>query len=471
MRFDRSLLWHEGLFLQPHHFQIQDLYHQGQGWLIRRTVQPWPWGILAIEIRQEALANGIFQLDSAEVIFPEGTWVKWPGNAQIKSRSVKDAAPDDGSSFPVYLGLRYLSDDRPNVSATSLAGALNGALPVGGDTRFVVHDVPETIPDIYAHQTEAQVRFVDYNLRLFVGEAEASEQGDYSLIQLSELESEGDGFRISPRFIPPLLWAGAWPALWSMVEEVKDRLTAKGQDLWRYKASRLGKTSAPGGQDIMLIQALQCLNRHIPVWHHLAESTSVHPQEVYGLLRGVVGELSTFVPEADALGTTSTEPPLPTYCHTALGQCFHTALARFVSFLGELGAGPDYVIDLLFDGTYYSADLLPVLFEGKVHFYLVLESEVGNMELQRLMATTAKLASREHMPLLIARALSGLKFHPLTDIPPALPRKAGAAYFELDTHDREPWAKIQEGHNLVLYFDSPLADLKVQLMVVCEERR
>ncbi len=467
MKGSKPVFWHEGLFLQPHHFQLQDQFTHQLVDTVAHALNPYPWGLMEMDIHREGLLAGSFEIKKLDMLFPDCTRVTFPGNAVIAPLPLKNFAPEDGSNLPVYLGLPRWSRDRPNVSAQGSAESLNGILPVKAPARFTVQDLPESVQDLYAHQGEAEIRFLQYQLKLFAGET-GDEAEDYELVQIALLEPEGDGFRLSDKFIPPALWTGASEVLQALVEEVRDRLTAKGQDLSGYKASRFTRGAAPGGQDIMLLQALQCISRHIPVWHHICESHRLHPMEVYRHLRSLVGELSTFVTGADPLGAIEDSPALPPYRHRNAGQCFHLGLTRMVSFLDALSAGPEYIIDLLFDGTYFTSDLSPGLFEGRARFYLVLESEVGRTVLNQFMATTAKVASREHMPLLIARALPGLRLHPLSEPPPALPKRSEAAYFELDTSDLEAWQHIRDGANIALYFDTPIPDLKAQLMVVYE---
>lgn len=465
MKVLRPVFWHEGLFLQPHHLQLQDLFHQELWTTGLKCVQPFPRGFLEMEIRKEALVDQKFEIVRLELVFSDGTWVKIPGNAELKGRSLHGLWNEKAEPLEVHLGVKQLTEDRPNVSASSPAGSMNGILPIDGPTRFRVTDVPERVQDIYAHQRESQVLFLQYELRLFVG-PEVSEAGDYTLIKMAEVELDGDEARLSEDFIPPLLWAGASERLWSLIQEIRDRITGRGQGLMEYKATRLGRASQPGGQDLVLILALQCLNRHIPVWHQLTDTPHIHPYGVYGLLRQLVGELATFVPDAGALGEVGDQPALPAYQHTGLRECFEVGIRRLTTFLDTLAAGPEYIIDLLFDGTYYSGDLQALYFQGRKRYYLVLESSVGAGELNNLLSTTAKIGAREYLPFLIARALPGLRFQALAETPPALPRRTGATYFELDTSDRESWRHIQEDQNLAIYFEKPIQDLKAQLMLI-----
>ena len=78
------------------------------------------------------------------------------------------------------------------------------------------------------------------------------------------------------------------------------------------------------------------------------------------------------------------------------------------------------------------------------------------------MEQIAKISSREHLPILIARALPGIRLEYLQAAPQELPRRANTLYFQIDHHG-EQWPQVQKGNNLALYWDSAPEDFKVEL--------
>ncbi len=86
----RPILWHQGLFLQPHHFQyledyIKDFYTP----FIRYRVNDL-WGVVKADINLDSLNEFVFELNKGEFIFKDGSWVVFPGNSILKSRSFKE---------------------------------------------------------------------------------------------------------------------------------------------------------------------------------------------------------------------------------------------------------------------------------------------------------------------------------------------------------------------------------------------
>jgi type VI secretion system protein ImpJ len=77
----------------------------------------------------------------------------------------------------------------------------------------------------------------------------------------------------------------------------------------------------------------------------------------------------------------------------------------------------------------------------------------------------AKTGARESLPILIARALPGIKAAHLDSPPQELPRKTGAVYYQVDITS-DLWQQVQKNRNLAIFWDSAPQELKAELMVV-----
>jgi type VI secretion system protein ImpJ len=62
--WDSKVVWNEGLFLQPHHFQQSDRYTEALVAGLSRRLKPYAWGVSELEIDQEVLKFGKFALKS-----------------------------------------------------------------------------------------------------------------------------------------------------------------------------------------------------------------------------------------------------------------------------------------------------------------------------------------------------------------------------------------------------------------------
>ncbi len=215
---------------------------------------------------------------------------------------------------------------------------------------------------------------------------------------------------------------------------------------------------------MVYLLALRSLNRYIPQLTHMLEATG-HPWTAYGLLRQLIGELSSFSEKYSVTGEAQGAAGIPPYDHMNLRLCFSRALGMVTALLDEITAGPESVFALNYDGKYYSSDLPPAVFEGRNRYYLMVQTSADAKDVLNTLATGAKLSSRENLPILIVRALPGAGITHLERPPQELPRRAGALYFQVD-HNHDQWSGIAKGRNIALFWDSAPGDLKVELMVV-----
>lgn len=456
----RPLYWHQGLFLQPQHFQLQDRFTQSLLEPLHRKLVPHFWGVGSMTVKSAALGNRSIGLTSGEFLFPDQTFAVIPDNAVLAPRSFENAWEDGGKPFKVYLGLKKHSPSGENVTVVQ---DLNQTAEV--TTRFVATEDPEDIRDQHGNGPSAQVRHLQFVLRFF-WETEIDQLGDYELIPLVLLERQGDAVVLSEKFIPPALNLSAVPVLERLIKEVRDQISARGRQLEAYKRDRGIHTAEFGSRDMVFLLALRSLNRYVSMLVHLTEAGQVHPWTTYGVLRQLIGEMTTFSESISATGTLDDGTVLiPSYNHQDLWRCFSAAQSLVTQLLDEITAGPEYMLNLLFDGTYYAADLPPAIFEGRNRFFLALETEADPQTVLTSVEQIAKLSSREYLPILIARSLPGIKLTYLQAPPQELPRRANTLYFQVDHHG-DAWTQVQNGNNLALYWDAAPEDMKAELMAV-----
>lgn len=457
---ERPLFWHQGLFLQPQHFQLEDVHFQSLLTPFHRFLQPHLWGTGDIEIQKAALGNRSFDLLRGEFLFPDMTYVVFPGNALIEARSFDDAWVEGGKPFTVFVGLRKWNGAGENVTVLSSLANLSDVT-----TRFVTTADPEEAQDLHQGGPPAQVKRLHYVLKLF-WETERDQLGDYVLIPVAQLERAGEEITLSEHFVPPCLTISSSGLLVKLVKEIRDEIAARGHQLESYKHERGIHTAEFGARDMVYLLALRSLNRYVPLLFHLTESQQVHPWTVYAILKQLIGELSSFSERVNVMGELEDGTrPLSNYDHRCLWECFSGAQALVTQLLDEITAGPEYMILLAYDGTYHAAELSPTIFEGRNRFYLVFETEGDPQSVLQSLETMAKLGSRESLPILIARALPGIRLEHLPTPPQELPRRAHSIYFRIDHHS-DQWAQVERGHNIALYWDAAPEDLKVELMVV-----
>jgi len=418
------------------------------------------WGAADMEIQQSALGTKRFELLRGEFIFPDATCVSLPDNAVVESRVFDEDWVEGGRPFTVYLGLKKWNASGENVSALSDKSRLSEIT-----SRFITSADPEEVGDLHQGGPLAEIKRLNYVLKIF-WETEQDRFGDYETIAIARLERRGIDVVISETFIPPCITIQASPIMDKIIREIRDQISSRAHQLELSKRERGIHSAEFGARDMVYLLALRSLNRYIPQLFHLSIENCIHPWAVYGLLLSLIGELSSFSTTISVTGQASDGTSLvPEYDHENLWECFSSAQKVITTVLDDITAGPEYVFQLHYDGTYYSTELPPAIFEGKNRFYLVIETEQEPKTVLESIEASAKLSSREQLPILIVRALPAITMKHLATPPQELPRRAGALYFQID-HNNDQWATVQKGKNIALFWDTAPEDLTVEIMVV-----
>lgn len=456
----KPLFWHQGLFLQPHHFQLSDLYSRSHTDPFFRFLLPHFWGAGSFKIDKAALDGHVFDMVSGEFVFPDHTHVILGENALIQARSFETAWKDGGRAFSVFLGLKKWNDDSQNVTAVEGGGDLSRVA-----TRFFSLSESMEVADLHGDGPKAEVRQMQFLVKIF-WETEMDFQGEYQLMPIARLKRNLEKVVVDKEFIPPCITFAGSDVLSGIVKEIRDQLFSKTRQLEAVKRTKGVHTAEFGSRDMVYMMALRSLNRYVPLLIHMTGVVQCHPWAVYGLLKQIVGELSSFSATVSATGELDDGTALiADYDHQKLWACFSGAQHLITRLLDEITAGPEYIISLPFDGTYFTAELAPALFEGSSRYYLVLESQQQADKIIDAMAGIAKLSTREALPILIAQSLPGIHLSHLETIPQELPRKSNALYFRIDHHGKQ-WEPVPRGNNMALYWDMAPEDLAVELMIV-----
>src|ERR1700751_566450 len=83
MSWDNKVIWSEGLFLRPQHFQQADRYVEK---LVRSRVaalRPYPWGITDLKLNPDLLSLGKFAVQEARGVIEDGTPFSIPDEANL----------------------------------------------------------------------------------------------------------------------------------------------------------------------------------------------------------------------------------------------------------------------------------------------------------------------------------------------------------------------------------------------------
>ena len=460
MDFRKGTFWHQGLFLQPQHFQRFDLTQQFYRKPLYEAVSPHFWGVGNLVLAVEQLTARTFEVRSGNFIFQDQTYIEFPGNAVLSSRSFEKIWTTSDVPLKVYLGLKKISAVSPNVTVVdSLAEA--GAV----STRFASLGQAETMPDLYAQGPTAEIRTLVHVVKVFF-EPELETLDDYDLIPVAELVRDIDTIRLVARSAPPCYALSGSQLLSDVVNDIRDDMAGRLRQIAEYKLPRDMQREELDPDFMMLLQAVQALNRLVPSLAHLAETRQIHPWTVYGLLRVCVGELSTFSDRTDVLGRQhSNDQGIPPYDHVNLGPCFLAARQLISQLLGEISVGPEFHAYFEPRDVFSVAALRADFFGERHRFYLVTKSGSNNDRLSQDFLATTRLAAPSELPNLIDHALPGIELIEVLSPPQGLPQRPNTRYYRIEQMS-SAWESVEKEGELAMFWPTAPEDLRAEIVVL-----
>src|SRR5690242_18584612 len=78
MSAHNRIVWSEGLFLQPQHFQQQDRHFERYVEARCQSLAPYPWGLIEAEVERDFLKIGKIGFRRLVGVFPDGTPFRMP---------------------------------------------------------------------------------------------------------------------------------------------------------------------------------------------------------------------------------------------------------------------------------------------------------------------------------------------------------------------------------------------------------
>jgi len=442
MSENNRVVWSEGLFLRPQHFQQQErsleTWIEGRAGLLR----PHSWGFAELEIERDLLAIGKLGLRRARGVFPDGTPFSMPDNEPLPT--------------PLEVGTQlrdqvvYLAVPLRKAGALQSTRAANGA----DLTRYRTRDYEaRDVTTESAAATELEVAAL--NTRLM---AQSEPAEDFARIPVAHIiEARADRqVVLEDRFIPTVLRSGAAPRLATFLMELQGLLHQRAEAL----AARAVATGRGGAAEIADFLMLQIINRYEPVVAHYAATAALHPEDLYRLALEITGELST-------LTASSRRPPqFGPYRHDALRASFEpviNALRACLSVVMEQNAIPIPLAQKKY-GISVGSVADQSLFDSAA-FVLAARADLPAEELRRRFPAQLKIGPVEKIRDLVNLQLPGIGLAPMAVAPRQIPYHAGFAYFELDrTHDL--WRTLKGSGGIAIHQSGELPNLTMELWAI-----
>jgi type VI secretion system protein ImpJ len=445
MSWYSKVVWSEGLFLRPHHFQQNDRYLENLLENRVRHVTPYPWGFSVLEIDRDLAQQSRIGLRRAVGVMPDGTPFALPDNSPLPAAI---EVPENAAGQIVWLSLPLAS---PNTREVEDAAT-------GSASRYV----PSTemlIDSTASLRIEEEIDVAHPRLTL---ELRKTAKAGYVGLALGRiLEVRDRAILFDEKFAPPVLVCSAYPVIEGWLDRVIGWIDNKLEELARYAAD----PTAGGGLQSADYFMLQLLNRQIPQLRHLRQSRYVHPERLFETFLGLAGELATF--------TTAERRArdYPAYDHDDLEACFTPLVRDIQDFLSaNLGRR---AIRLEITERAPNAFMSTIRDRSLVrNATLVLEVAARRplTEIQAQFPQLFKVGPNTKMNEIVHAHLPGISLVHLPTPPPQIRALTDHVYFYLD-RTSPLWPEFSTASSIGMHFSGDWPDLELELWAVLEGRR
>lgn len=442
MSWESKVLWTEGLFLQPHHFQQADRYTESLVSGLAKRVSPYVWGVNTLEIDEEILKVGQFAVKSCSGITPDGTAFRVP---ETDDHPPALEVPNTIKDCVVYLSVPQRRQGSSEVDMTGVELSAARLRPAEVDVIDVTGKDKKT----------TTVGVGKLRLQFALEVDELSDRLVIPIARIIEVRSDNE-IILDKAFIPSALDIRAAPPLESFSRELEGLLSHRMTAL----AGRLSEGGAKGVAEISDFLLLICVNRSMPMLKHLAQIENVHPERFFAACVSLAGELATFM-------TPEKHPPeFPAYMHADLTKSFNPvikALRQYLSSVLEQTA-----ISIPLDPRKYGISV-GIIADRKLisnaGFVLSVQADTPAEAIRRHFSGQAKIGPVEEIQQLVNSALPGIGLRPLPVAPRQIPYHAGVVYFELDG-DSPYWGKMSTSGGIAVHVSGDYPGLKMELWAI-----
>jgi type VI secretion system protein ImpJ len=441
-----KVLWGEGLFLRPQHFQQQDHYHEARLQRTAHALHPYLWGVQAVEWDSAALKANVLRLHALSAIFRDGEMSDAPASDPLPPAVDLGTLPPSVQEIIYYAALPALAPDNSNCAArgTPLQGA-----------RYVPAERPTQ--DMYTQAASADLSYLRKAVRLV---SDLEPRGGYECFPLIRLRRVASGgFEADPAFIPPSLSVASAPRLKTQLEQLMDALQAKIGALQGHMREPSRNVIEFRSGDVSAFWLLHTVSTASATLMHYLRHPALHPERLFESMLGLAGALMTYS-KSCSLGQ------LPAYQHEEQGLCF-----------GQLEGIIHDLLDTVISARYFGIALseekpcyhLGKLDSGKIDhkttLYLAIGAAMPALELVEIVPLRVKAGAPDDVDQCVLSAMPGVKLSYAPQVPAAIPVRPDTCYFVLESKG-VLYEQMLKAQSIAVYVPAGIRDLRLELVAV-----
>lgn len=449
-----KVLWGEGLFLRPQHFQQQDRYHEARLNQTACALHPYCWGVRKLVVDLDALRSDILRIDELSLLFPDGEVVRAPGDDILPPQVRLGDLPPALQSVTFHAALPALRPHGDNCAS--------GASPDGTeapDVRFGRHE--RETQDLYTQAADAPVTYLRKALRLVADSEPLEAYESFPLLRLRRVAT--GGFEVDPGFIPPSLsidavsspGAGLYIGLARLMEKLLAKVGALYGDL---REPSRNVVEIRGG-DVSSFWLLHTASAGYAALAHFLHHRELHPERLYGALLALAGGLMTY-------SRSYRLEDLPSYVHADPGPQFARLDGIIRDLLDTVISSRYFTIALHKDRpSYYLGALDSGRINAQTTLYLAVAADMPALRLVEAVPLQLKVGAPEDVDKFVLSALPGVKLVHAPQVPSAIPVRPDTYYFVLEGRGALYEAMLK-AQSISVYVPNGVRELRLELIAV-----
>ncbi|GAF60208.1 LOW QUALITY PROTEIN: uncharacterized protein ImpJ/VasE [Psychrobacter sp. JCM 18903] len=443
------VLWGEGLFLRPQHFQIQDTYHDSQRALSMMLVHPYAYGVSDVQIDKQLLESNLLSFQSIYAVLPDGTIYHAPRTDTLPKAITLDTQ-DNGDEVFVFLSLEIVHSGGSNIQTDRS----------DNPTRYVRGAIEAQ--DLYSQAAEAVIDVIKLspNLQLSYS-AQAPSQDTVSLLVAKLVRTTQGIYQVDDDYIVPSVHITSNPALVGHVYRLMTMINTKSTSLYDHHRQSNNDLLEFRSSDIASFWLLHTLNTAYSQLSHLYNNAKLHPERLYEALLNVASQLATF-------SSLYKVGDLPSYHHDNANDSFVSIILIIRELLNTVIASNFISIPLRQNKpSYYTGELSSDKITRAHSYICLLSSSLPMHELIDIVPRRFKIATPDSVEKRVLSALPGSSISHVSQVPSAIPVRPGFSYFTIEPVG-ELYDEMLKSESICIYVPNGFDDLKIELMAIVQ---
>jgi len=447
MKLLSRVVWAEGMYLAPQHFQAQNRYFEEAVHFATTSLWRDAYGLAACQLDADALRNGTVSLLHARGMFQDGLPFDIPEcDPRPEPRNIAEQFLPATDSLTVALAIPRWVAGQQNCDLD--------AIPAG-NARYL--STTEMVHDENTGLEPKPVRMGRKNIRLVV--LPGKDENLLTLPIARVMRDQSGHFVYDPTHVPPCLRISASARLGAMLQRLVEILEEKSAVITQEQQSGEKFQTGMSARQVAQFWFLHAINSSLTPLRHILMAKHRHPEELFREMSRLAGALCTF-------SLDSNPRSLPAYDHYDPGPGFTALEEHILRHLEIMVPAQAVVIPLNATARYfYEGEIRDQRCLGPSRWMIGIRSPVGEADLIAKTLQLVKVCSAQFVPELVKRALPGLALSHMQVPPASVSARVDSQYFVI-TRSGPCWEHIMRTRSVGVYVPGELPSPQIELIVL-----